>query len=158
MISGLKYRKTIFTALSLIAIIALAETCVDKNPEKPSATTTTSSPTSKPIPSFTDYAGSAKCVACHSTITHSFFHTAHYLSTQPASAASILGSFEKGRNVYVYDSTHEVAMEKRADGYYQVGYLQGQERVARRMDIVVGSGTKGQTYITRNNNELYQLP
>ena len=156
MISGLKYRKTIFTALTLIAIIVLAETCVDKTPEKPSATAATPSP--KPIPSFADYAGSAKCVACHGAITHSFFHTAHYLSTQPASATSILGSFEKGKNVYVYDSTHVVAMEKRADGFYQVGYLQGKERIARRIDIVVGSGTKGQTYITRNNNELYQLP
>jgi hypothetical protein len=142
MIPGFKYSRTIFTASSLIAIITLAETCVDKSP----------------APAYSDYAGSGKCVACHGDIAHSFFHTAHYLSTRPASAASIMGSFEKGKNVYVYDSTHTVAMEKRADGFYQVGYLQGQERVARRMDIVVGSGTKGQTYITRNNTELYQLP
>ncbi len=165
MMSGLKYSRTIFTALSLIAVIALAETCVDKHPDTPASTppatassSATTPTTAKPIPSYTDYAGPDKCVACHKDITHSFFHTAHYLSTQPASATTILGSFEKGKNVYIYDTTHVVAMEKRAGGFYQVGYYQGQERVLRRIDIVVGSGTKGQTYITRNNNELYQLP
>lgn len=161
----MEYRKTFLTASALIAIIILAETCMDKpapavvsrdTPQIP-APQPTASPATQP-PAYTDYAGSAKCTTCHKQITQSFFHTAHHLSTQPASAAAILGSFEKGNNAYVYDSTHTVAMEKRPDGFYQAGYLEGRERVARRIDIVVGSGTKGQTYITRNNNELYQLP
>src|SRR5580658_5586843 len=147
--------KIILTVSSLIAIIMLAETCVDKNSAK-IAPTTERAAGAKATPDYADYAGSDKCLACHADITHSFFHTAHYLSTRPASAASIMGSFAKGKNVYVYDSTHTVVMEKRADGFYQVGYLKGEERIARRIDIVVGSGTKGQTYITRNNNELYQ--
>jgi hypothetical protein len=149
--------KIILTVSSLIAIIMLAETCVDKNSAK-IAPTTERAAGAKATPDYADYAGSDKCLACHADITHSFFHTAHYLSTRPASAASIMGSFAKGKNVYVYDSTHTVVMEERADGFYQVGYLKGEERLARRIDIVVGSGTKGQTYITRNNNELYQLP
>ncbi|HET6256300.1 MAG TPA: multiheme c-type cytochrome [Puia sp.] len=192
MILGLKYGRTIFTTSFLIAVIVLAETCVDKSPDHPAAPSTSSAadtssssagpspsglssagpsptgpspsgPEAQPIPSYSEYAGSAKCLSCHKDITHSFAHTAHYLSTQPvpipgSSSFPILGSFEKGKNVYVYDATHKVVMEKRATGFYQVGYLGDQERVARRIDIVVGSGTKGQTYITRNNNELYQLP
>jgi hypothetical protein len=172
---GLRYTKSIFTATSLIAIIVLAETCMNNHPDKKQPSTPSASSAANPssdstapaatsptalaaTPSYADFAGSDKCVTCHAGITHSFFHTAHYLSTQPASATSILGSFASGNNVYEYDSSHQVIMEKRADGFYQVGYLNGQERVARRFDIVVGSGTKGQTYITRNNNELYQLP
>ena len=49
-------------------------------------------------------------------------------------------------------------MEKRDSGFYQVAYYKGQQRITGRFDIVVGSGSKGQTYITRYKNELYQLP
>ncbi len=51
-----------------------------------------------------------------------------------------------------------VVMEKRDSGFYQVGYYKGSEKVAGRFDIVVGSGSKGQTYITRFHKQLYQLP
>lgn len=163
MFSDLRYSKSIITASSLIAVIVLAETCVNNN--KPGHPTTSpdtiaaaTAPSTKPAPSYSDYAGSEKCITCHKEITTSFYHTAHYLSTRPASLTAILGSFESGKNVYVYDSTHRVAMERRSTGLYQVGYLDNEERVARRIDIVVGSGTKGQTFITRNNTELYQLP
>lgn len=52
----------------------------------------------------------------------------------------------------------EVFMEKRDSGFYEVGYYEGVERIAKRFDIVVGSGSKGQTYITRFKNRFYQLP
>jgi Cytochrome c554 and c-prime len=109
-------------------------------------------------PAFGDFAGSDKCVSCHATLSTSFFHTGHYLTTRPAKAEYILGSFAKDSNVYRYDSSHQVVMESRDSGFYQVGYYLGQQRVIRRFDIVVGSGAKGQTYITRNDSELYQLP
>ena len=49
-------------------------------------------------------------------------------------------------------------MEKRDSGFYEVGYKDGAERIAKRIDIVVGSGSKGQTYITRYQDLLFQLP
>ncbi len=49
-------------------------------------------------------------------------------------------------------------MEKRDSGFYQVAYYKGDPKITGRFDIVVGSGSKGQTYITRYKNELYQLP
>ena len=51
-----------------------------------------------------------------------------------------------------------VVMEKHDSSFFQVGYYEGAERIRKRFDIVVGSGSKGQTYITRFNNRLYQLP
>ena len=49
-------------------------------------------------------------------------------------------------------------MEKRADGFYQVGYIDGVEKKSQRFDMVIGSGTKGQSFASWNNNHLVQLP
>ena len=104
------------------------------------------------------FAGSESCAGCHKNIYESHIHTAHYLTTRPALQEYIKGSFEAGKNIFAYDSGRIVVMEKRDSGFYQVGYYKGSERIARRFDMVVGSGSKGQTYITRFQKQLYQLP
>jgi hypothetical protein len=106
----------------------------------------------------TQFAGSLACANCHKNIYDSHIHTAHYLTTRPASEEFIKGSFEPGKNTFAYDERMVVAMEKRDSGFYQVGYYDNVERITKRMDIVVGSGSKGQTYITRSQNQLFQLP
>lgn len=108
--------------------------------------------------SMDQFAGSGACANCHRNIYASHIHTAHYLTTRPASGEYIKGSFTPGKNSFAYDSGRIVVMEKRDSGFYQVGYYKGAEHIARRFDIVVGSGSKGQTYITRYQNQLYQLP
>jgi hypothetical protein len=104
------------------------------------------------------FAGSASCAGCHKTIYDSHLHTAHYLTTRPAVKEYIKGSFEEGKNIFAYDSDRVVRMEKRDSGFYQVAYFKGDEKITGRFDIVVGSGSKGQTYITRYQKQLYQLP
>ena len=49
-------------------------------------------------------------------------------------------------------------MEKREDGFYQVEYFRETEKKAHRFDIVIGSGTMGQSYLYWMNNHLFQLP
>ncbi len=49
-------------------------------------------------------------------------------------------------------------MEKRADGFYQVEYFRGKEKKAKRMDIVMGSGTMGQSSLYWREQNLFQLP
>ena len=49
-------------------------------------------------------------------------------------------------------------MEKRDSGFYQVAYSDDVEKLARRFDIVMGSGAKGQTSMYWHNNQLFQLP
>lgn len=49
-------------------------------------------------------------------------------------------------------------MKKRADGPYQVEYYKGKEKKAKRMDIVVGSGTMGQSFLNWRQDQLFQLP
>src|ERR1700712_1558879 len=108
--------------------------------------------------SFQQFAGSASCAGCHKNIYDTHIHTAHYNSSQPASATSVKGSFEPGKNRFAYVAGTMVMMEKGDSGFYQVAYTDSIEKEAHRFDIVIGSGTKGQTYTYWKNKQLYQLP
>ena len=55
------------------------------------------------------YAGAASCKSCHKEIYESFIHTAHYLTSRPASKEFIKGSFDSGRNTYAYNKFMYVA-------------------------------------------------
>lgn len=107
---------------------------------------------------FQQFAGSQTCGNCHKKIYESHIHTGHYLTSRPDVEKYIKGSFEKGKNIYPYNPSLYVAMEKRDSGLYQVVYNNGVEKVAHRIDIIVGSGAKGQTYLSWRNNELFQMP
>lgn len=49
-------------------------------------------------------------------------------------------------------------MEKNDTGFYQVEYNGGKEARKEKFDIVVGSGRKGQSYLSWVNSKLVQLP
>jgi len=103
------------------------------------------------------YAGSEKCVNCHKSVSSSYAHTAHFLSTRIASEASVIGSFSKDSNeLFVNDSTR-MKMEKRDSGLYQVLYVNNKQVTARRFDLVMGA-VKGQTYLNWYGSGLFQLP
>jgi hypothetical protein len=104
------------------------------------------------------FAGSASCAGCHKNIYEDHLQTAHFLTSQPAEAKYIKGSFEPGKNFFAFNRSVVVAMEKRNDGFYQVEYFKGVEKKARRFDIVIGSGTMGQSFLNWRDNKLLQLP
>ena len=111
------------------------------------------------------FAGSASCFKCHQNICDSFAHTAHYLSSRIADSNSIKGSFTKGKNQFTFGNSI-VAMETSNDSFYQTQYdirfganQPSYEEVNRKpFDIVIGSNTKGQSYLYWSRNKLYQLP
>jgi len=104
------------------------------------------------------FAGPAACASCHKDIYKEHINTAHYLDSRPATAASIKGSFDSGKNVFVYSSGREVRMERRNDRFFQTAIDAGKMTETRPFDIVIGSGRNGQTYLYWNNGELFQLP
>jgi hypothetical protein len=104
------------------------------------------------------FAGSASCADCHRDIYNKHLHTAHNLTSHVADQSFIKGSFTTGRNTFAFNNNVLVAMEKRADGFYQVAYLGGVEKGARRFDIVVGSGAMGQSFLSWQDRHLFQLP
>ncbi len=111
------------------------------------------------------FAGSASCAGCHKNIYDSCVLTAHYLSSRLADSHSIKGSFEQGKNVFIFGDAI-VAMEKNDSGFYQNEYARRFENYttryeqinSKRFDIVIGSNTKGQSYLYWNMKRLYQLP
>jgi Cytochrome c554 and c-prime len=107
---------------------------------------------------YGDFAGSASCVSCHKDIYGDHINTGHYNSSQPASENKILGSFQQEHNSFSFNALSKVVMEKREDGYYQVEYLMDKEGRKSRFDITIGSGRKGQSYLSWKNHSLIQMP
>lgn len=149
MLKRIHFHRSILVCAGIILCVLLFVKCMDRAEKHPKTTATLD---------YGQFAGSLVCANCHKNIYDSHIHTPHYLTTRPAMAEYLKGDFKPGKNRYAYDSDFVVVMEKRDSGYYQVGYYNGVERIAKRFDIIVGSGSKGQTYITRYKNRLYQLP
>ncbi|MGZ8549259.1 MAG: multiheme c-type cytochrome, partial [Chitinophagaceae bacterium] len=107
---------------------------------------------------YGDFTGSKSCGSCHKNIYEDHINTGHYNTSQPTSEKQILGSFKPGQNTFSFNGLSKVVMEKREDGYYQVGYLMEKEGSKSRFDITIGSGKKGQSYLSWKENRLIQLP
>lgn len=104
-------------------------------------------------------AGSAACANCHREIFSHFAHTAHNFTSQRASGETVKGSFERGKNLFSYSYYDKVGMERRDSGLYQVEYDKNfTEKGSYRFDIVIGSGTRGQSYLYWKDKSLFQLP
>jgi len=103
------------------------------------------------------YAGSDKCRNCHQSISASYAHTAHYLSTRVADGNSVMGNFSKDSNELFINDTTRIMMEKNDSSLYQVLYINNKQITSRRFDIVMGI-VKGQSYLSWYENGLFQLP
>lgn len=109
-------------------------------------------------PNGLPFAGSETCKNCHAEAYQDHLSSAHYHTSALVSASAIKGSFVAGQNEVSFGAEAEVVAEHCADGFYQVGYIQGQEVMTKPFEVVIGSGRKGQTYLFWHNNRLYQLP
>ena len=105
------------------------------------------------------FAGSQTCAECHIDIFKTHIETAHYNSSAIANEDNIKGSFEIGKNQYNLNEYLKFVMDKKEDGFYQnVLYISDSTLVnSKKFDIVIGSGTKGQTYLSWKKNQLNQL-
>lgn len=105
-----------------------------------------------------EFAGVSTCGECHASITEEHTHTPHYLTSTTARAETIKGSFHPDSNALMLGERIKVLMEKTDSGFVQRGIIDGKEVDAKPMDVVIGSGRKGQTYLYWHDNELFQLP
>jgi len=104
------------------------------------------------------FAGSKKCSNCHKDIYEGFLHTAHNITTQPVSSKTLMGNFTFPDNVLLYSYYNQLAMRSTDSGFYQVAYNRTTEMNRYRMDIIIGSGVRGQSYLSWQGNKLLQLP
>ena len=107
---------------------------------------------------FKLFAGSATCANCHKDIYEKHLKTAHFLTSTPAFEKYIKGSFEPGKNAYAFNEFVKVVMEKRDSGLFQVEYVRGVEKRAKRFDMSIGSGTMGQSFLYWMHDQLFQMP
>jgi hypothetical protein len=144
-----QYRSSAITFLLICASIIFFTRCINNEKDKPG---------NKLAANYAMFAGSVSCIKCHKNIYDTHINTAHFHTSEAATDKSIKGDFNAGKNSYAYSTGGQINMEKRADGFYQVAYINGAEKKSERFDIVIGSGTKGQTFATWSSNKLFQLP
>jgi hypothetical protein len=115
------------------------------------------------------YAGDAACLSCHREPSSSYLHTAHHLTSQPATKDSILGSFHDGSNVLMIADPKTAGdnpglyfkMEARENGFFQTavaGWPGQLQTRSERMELVIGSGVRGQSYLYWHSDRLFELP
>jgi hypothetical protein len=104
------------------------------------------------------FAGSNKCINCHKDLYDGFLHTAHNVTSQPALEKTVKGNFSFPDNILLYSYYSRLAMRDTDSGFYQVLYNRDKEVNRYRMDMIIGSGVRGQSYLSWRDNELLQLP
>ena len=104
------------------------------------------------------YAGSASCLQCHQSLYESYTKTSHYITSRPASGRFIKGNFTDNKNVFSYNQFIKVKMEKKGNGFFETTYINEVAMQSEPIDLVIGSGKNGQTFLYWKNNLIYQLP
>ena len=115
------------------------------------------------------YTGDDACLPCHKEQVASYRQTSHHLTSQLPDETSILGSFKAGENVLMIanpkttddDPRLLFEMDRNQGSYYETAVAEraSQKLVhSERIDLVIGSGVRGQTYLYWTGNELSELP
>ncbi len=112
--------------------------------------------------SRSDFVGDAACRECHQEIGDTYARTGHHLTSQLPTKDSILGKFSNGANILrTSDPDLHFRMDAKENGFYETAvFWQPPDEKTRteRIDLVTGSGEKGQTYLYWKGNQLFQLP
>jgi cytochrome c554/c'-like protein len=108
------------------------------------------------------FVGDVACQPCHQEKSTTYLATAHHRTSRLPDATSIAGSFVKGKNMMTtFNPELTFRMEAREGHFYETAVRQrnghGTERT-EQIDLVIGSATKGQTYLYWNQNGLFELP
>lgn len=108
-------------------------------------------------PSGDNYVGSETCRECHADVYAKHMESAHFQTSSLATSKAIHGSFaKKDKQVQVGDYVYNLL--RRNGESYEQGHNPSTGAVLEpnKMDIVIGSGLKGQSYLTWKDDALYQ--
>lgn len=121
------------------------------------------------------FVGDAACIRCHSSQGAAYEKTAHRLTLQLPSPTSILGSFTPPKNfLRTLDPKTSILgdgltfeMTRSGDHFYEkaihtevddlLSHVK-QSTHKERIDLVTGSGVRGQSYLYWKGDELFELP
>lgn len=140
----MKFSKSFFLSFAIGAIIIFLSECINSGIKNTD-------------PRGNVYAGSQSCRQCHQAIYDSFILSSHYNTTRPSLAENVLGSFDHGRNTFIYNPDTKIVMERRDSGLFQVLYVNGKEKELHRFDITFGL-KHAQTFLTWEGSKTFELP
>ena len=102
------------------------------------------------------------CGECHADKYQGFKSTAHFATSTEATRETVLGSFEPDKNrLKTRDPDLHFLMTLDEDGPQQRVIVEKDGKTyehREKIDLVIGSGNHGQTYLYWLAGELYQLP
>ncbi|MGE0442575.1 MAG: cytochrome c3 family protein [Gemmatimonadales bacterium] len=100
------------------------------------------------------------CRGCHAEIVSAFEETAHFQTSALPSAERVKGPLAPDRSLLRTRSPDVFfEMSHQPDGYYQTAFdRRAQQSRTERIDLVIGSGRRGQTYLYWRNGLLLELP
>lgn len=108
-------------------------------------------------------AGSAdapSCETCHQTVVSTYSQTAHFRTSAAATPQSVKGRFTEGHDLLRTRTPGTYfKMERRDGAFYQTGFDSTQNTArSERIDLTIGSGRRGQSYLYWRNGLLFELP
>jgi hypothetical protein len=112
-------------------------------------------------PARVGYVGDKACETCHRMQSESYVHTAHHLTSALADAGSILGTFGAQENtLQTTNASLHFEMQARDGAYFETAIAGFPYMSVRteRIDVVVGSGHRAQTYLYWRGDQLFELP
>jgi hypothetical protein len=116
------------------------------------------------------YTGNEVCTSCHRKESQGYAATAHHLTSQFPTDDSVTGFHDAGSNLLMIadpaNANAEKAglyfnMERRGSEFYETattGWLGHLSSQSARIDIVIGSGRRGLTYLSWRGDQLFELP
>jgi hypothetical protein len=154
-----------FSVVVLLLVLAFShQTQIPRGQKNGSAgqSRSSSSAQSEPVAERRDYVGDEACRRCHQDKVDAYYKTAHHLTSQIADKNSVLGTFDPGADTMKTSNPNLFfQMGSREDGFYQTAVFGTPPRTwsrTERLDLVTGSGGKGQTYLFWDGDSLFQLP
>jgi hypothetical protein len=143
----LRENKKISVLILILALVTLLSDCVSNTS------------TGKTDIRGEAYAGSAQCRNCHQEVYDNYSHAAHFNTSSDHLPSIVKSAFEPGKNIFKFNDSVEVVMEKTDSGFYQSYYVSGKKLFSKPFEITVGSGRKAQTYLYYNDRKkISQLP
>jgi hypothetical protein len=115
------------------------------------------------------YVGDGACLSCHKDQGSTYLHTSHYLTSQVPTQTSMPASLRNRAAVLtIVDPLSTTAepglyfkVESRDGGYYQTaftGWGSSLQSRSESVDLITGSGVRGQTYLYWEGDRLFELP
>jgi len=108
------------------------------------------------------FVGDNACRSCHQSEFESYLTTRHHLDSAFPSTTTIHGHFDQGRDTMAsLDPGVSFRMTTKGGAFYETsfeGEAGHQKAHTEKIDIVIGSGRKGQTYLYWRGDQLFELP